>query len=154
MNVWNITGNLGKDCRIGNAGGTAVVNFSVAVKSGWGDKSQTIWVDCALWGKQAESRISEYLLKGQQVAVSGEMGAREHEGKTYITMRVGNIDLIGGRSEDQQAQPAHPSHPSQPQPRPQQFGGDGQGGFATPAGQQPAQQQQAPAIDYDDGIPF
>lgn len=50
MNVFTFTGNLGRDCRTGNAGGTSVCNFSVAVKSGYGQNEQTIWVDCALWG--------------------------------------------------------------------------------------------------------
>jgi single-strand DNA-binding protein len=99
MNVLTITGNLGKDVRLGSAGGTAVANFSVAVRSGYGDKEQTIWVDCSLWGKQAESKLTDYLLKGQQVAVSGEMGTREHEGKTYITLRVSSVDLIGKKGD-------------------------------------------------------
>jgi single-strand DNA-binding protein len=109
MNVLTFTGNLGNDCRKGNAGGSAVVNFSVAMKSGYGDKAQTVWVDCALWGKQAESRLPEYLVKGAQVAVSGEMGTREHEGKTYVTCRVSSISLIGGRSESAPAQKPQPA---------------------------------------------
>ena len=99
MNVLTITGNLGKDARTANAGGTAVANFSVAVRSGFGEKEQTIWVDCSLWGKQAESKLLDYLVKGQQVAVSGEMGTREHEGKTYITLRVSSIDLVGKKGD-------------------------------------------------------
>lgn len=99
MNVFTFTGNLGNDCRTGNAGGTAVVNFSVAVKSGWGDKAQTNWIDVALWGKQAESGLVDYLKKGQQVAVSGELGTREHDGKTYLTVRAGSVDLVGGKAD-------------------------------------------------------
>lgn len=130
MNVLTLTGNLGKDCRTGTVGNTAVCNFSVAMKSGYGDKAQTIWVDCALWGKQAESRLPEFLVKGQQVAVSGEMGVREHEGKTYITCRVQSIDLIGKRDDSQQQ--------------------------SAPAQQQgaPAAQQQGGFDDVDDDIPF
>lgn len=104
MNVLSLTGNIGQDCRKGNVGGTAVVNFSVAMKAGYGDKAQTVWVDCALWGKQAESRLPEYLVKGQQVAVSGELSTREHDGKTYLQLRVNSIDLIGKR--DDSAAPA------------------------------------------------
>jgi len=128
MNIFSFTGNLGKDCRLGTAGNSVVCNFTVAVKSGYGDKEQTLWVDCALWGKQAESRLPEYLLKGQQVAVSGELGSREHEGKTYLTCRVNSVDLVGDKSEA----PA----PSQP---------------STPA-QQPA--AKPPVDDFDEDIPF
>lgn len=109
MNIFSFTGNLGKDCRIGSAdSGSTVCNFNVAVKSGFGDKEQTLWIDCALWGKQAESRLPDYLLKGQQVAVSGELGSREHEGKTYLTCRVNNVDLVGnkGATEASATQPA------------------------------------------------
>lgn len=99
MNSCNFTGNLGKDCRKGNAGDTAVVNFSIGVKSGFGTKEQTLWIDCALFGRQAESKLADYLLKGQQVAVSGELGTREHDGKIYLTLRVNSIDLVGGKKE-------------------------------------------------------
>lgn len=128
MNNFSFTGNLGNDCRTGNAGGTAVVNFSVAVKSGWGDKAQTIWIDVALWGKQAESGLVGYLTKGQQVAVCGELSTREHEGKTYLAVRANSVDLIGGKSDSAPS----PSHPVQQ---------------TTPA-------YQAPDDDFDDDIPF
>ena len=126
MNIFSFTGNLGKDCRIGAAGSSAVCNFNVAVKSGWGDKAQTLWIDCALWGKQAESKLPEYLLKGQQVAVSGELGSREHEGKTYLTCRVNSVDLVGGKSDS----PVQPSAPA------------------------PTQAAKPPVDDFDEDIPF
>lgn len=130
MNVFSFTGNLGKDCRIGSAGGTSVVNFNVAVKSSYGQNEQTLWVDCALWGKQAESSLPNYLLKGQQVAVSGELGSREHEGNTYLTCRVSSITLVGKRDDSQQQSPQQPqSH-------------------------QPQQAQQQNKADFDDDIPF
>lgn len=128
MNIFSFTGNLGKDCRLGTAGSSTVCNFNVAVKSGYGDKEQTIWIDCALWGKQAESRLPEYLLKGQQVAVSGELGSRDHEGKTYLTCRVNSVNLVGGKSDS-----SAPSQPSTPAPQPS---------------------SQAPIDDFDDQIPF
>lgn len=112
MNVWTISGNIGNDCRKGSAGGTAVVNFSVAVKSGYGDKAQTVWVDCSIWGRQAEGKLPDYLVKGQQVVVSGELGTREHESKTYITLRVNSIDLVGSKAEGgQQSAPRQQQTP-------------------------------------------
>lgn len=115
MNNFSFTGNLGSDCRTGNAGGTAVVNFSVAVKSGWGDKAQTIWIDVALWGRQAESGLVGYLTKGQQVAVNGELSTREHEGKTYLTVRANSVDLVGGKS-DSAPSPSQPAQQTNPAP--------------------------------------
>lgn len=100
MNVFSFTGNLGRDSKTNTVGSATVCNFAVAVKSGFGDKEQTLWLDCALWGKQAESKLPQYLTKGAQVAVSGELGTREHEGKTYLTLRVASISLVGGKRED------------------------------------------------------
>lgn len=112
MNVLTVSGNLGRDVEVRNVAGTSVANFNVAVKAGFGEREQTIWVRCALWGKQAESRLVDYLKKGQQVVVSGEMSTREHEGKTYIEMRVNQITLTGGRTETQ-VQPSAPQRPAQ-----------------------------------------
>lgn len=131
MNLFAATGNLGKDCRKGEVSGTAVLNFSIGVKSGYGDKEQTLWVDCALWGKQAESKLADYLVKGQKVAVTGELGQREHDGKNYLTLRVASIDLCGAKSDGGQAASA-------------------------PQRQAPQQSQQASAPAKDDfgDIPF
>lgn len=133
MNVLTATGNLGQDCKTNNVNGTAVVNFSVAMKSGFGDKAQTVWLDCALWGKQAESRLPEFLVKGQQVAISGELSKFEADnGKTYLKLRCNSVDLIG-KKEDSPA--PQQSEPTQSQPAPT-AGGPG------------------PENDYDDDVPF
>lgn len=131
MNVFTASGNIGRDAEVRQAGGTSVAGFSLAIKSGIGDKAQTIWLDCSIWGKQAESGLIQYLKKGQFVVVSGELGTREHDGKTYITLRVNTVTL-GGKSEQ-----SAPSKPAQPL-------------------QQPARQAPAPTqtFDEDEDIPF
>ncbi len=48
MNVLTVSGNIGRDAEVRNAGGTAVAGFSLAMKSGYGDKAQTIWLDCSI----------------------------------------------------------------------------------------------------------
>lgn len=132
MNLFAFTGNIGGDVKVNNAGGTAVANFSVAVKAGYGDKAQTIWIACALWGKQAESKLIDYLVKGQGVAVCGELSTREHDGKTYLQVRVGTIDLVGGGKSEGGSQPAQRQQKSAPQ----------------------QSQQAAPPDDFDQEIPF
>lgn len=114
MNLLCMTGNIGGDVKINNVGGTAVANFSVAMTAGYGDKKTTIWLQCSLWGKQAESKLVDYLVKGQQVALSGEFSMREHDSKQYPQLRVSTIDLIGGKSEGN-SQPK-PQQQSRPQP--------------------------------------
>ncbi len=117
MNLYAFTGNLGGDVKVNQTGGSTVANFSVAVKAGYGNKAQTVWIACALWGKQAESKLVDYLVKGQQVAVSGELSTREHDGKTYIQVRVGTIDLVGGKTDGGSQQQA-PRQQQAPQPAP------------------------------------
>lgn len=140
MNVLTASGNIGRDAEVRNAGGTAVAGFSLAMKSGYGDKAQTIWLDCSLWGKQAESGLVQYLKKGQFVVVSGELGTREHEGKTYITLRCNSVTLGGKQDAAPQQQP-QPQQRQQPRQAPPQ-------GYQ---GQMPQQQQQY--ADFDDA-PF
>lgn len=113
LNVFSFSGNLGKDATVRQAGNTSVAGFSVAATSGFGDKKQTIWVDCSIWGKQAESGLIDYLKKGQPVAISGELGTREYEGKTYITCRVNSVTLMdkaegGGHARAEPVQRAAP----------------------------------------------
>lgn len=151
MNVFTASGNIGRDAEVRNAGGTSVAGFSLAVKSGYGDKAQTVWVDCSIWGKQAESGLVQYLKKGQFVVVTGELGTREHDGKTYITLRVNNVTL-GGKQDAQKSaqgqQMQQQGYQQSQQQRPQQ------NGYAQASGwmQRPQQQPQAPA--FDDDIPW
>jgi|SRR5690554_608403 len=122
MNVLTATGNLGQDCKTNNVGGTAVCNFSVAMKAGFGDKAQTVWLDCSLWGKAAEGRLPEYLVKGQQVAVSGELSTFEADnGKTYLKLRCNSVDLIGKRDDSpaQQVAPHRQPAPTGQPPEPE-----------------------------------
>ena len=145
MNVLSFTGNLGRDASTNSVNGTAVANFPVAMKAGYGQNEQTVWVDCALWGKRAESGLIQYLTKGKQVAVTGEIGTREYQAKdgtnrTTIICRVNDVTLMGdgGQGGGQQRQAPQQAPPQQADPR-----------------QTHAPQQQDPgASQMDDEIPF
>lgn len=91
-----IAGNIGKDAvvRRTNAG-DAVAGFPVAVEERTGQDKRTLWFDCSLWGKRSEA-LAQYLTKGSRVTVAGELSTREHEGKTYLTIRVAEVTLQGG----------------------------------------------------------
>ncbi len=103
MNVFIFSGNLGSDAEMRfTKGGTQVVQFSVAVTSGWGDKKKTNWVRCTLFGNRGES-LAPYLNKGQQVVVSGEFSINEWEGQNgeknkSPEVKVNEITLVGGKS--------------------------------------------------------
>jgi len=159
MNLFTFTGNLGKDAEVKFlSSGTPVCEFSVAVKSGYGDKEKTNWVRCAMFGKKAEGQLPSYLQKGTQVAISGELELQEWEGQNgkgaALSVRVENLDLIGGKPQGQsqgQSQGAQNSQGFAPQQNATQQGGyqnnQPQGGFQQ-AQQQAQQQNQAPQGGY------
>jgi len=116
MNLWAFTGNLGSDAESkALSTGTSVLEFSVAVASGYGDKQKTTWARCALFGKRAEGALKGYLVKGQKVAVTGEATLEEWEDKksggTKSAMKVSvhTIDLIGEKKTSDGA-PARPNN--------------------------------------------
>ena len=91
-----IAGNIGRDAvvRRTNAG-DAVAGFPVAVEERNGQDKRTLWFDCSLWGKRGDA-LAQYLTKGSRVTVAGDLSTREHEGKTYLTVRVAEVTLQGG----------------------------------------------------------
>jgi single-strand DNA-binding protein len=112
MNNWNFTGNLGRDAESRyTPSGDAVVSFSVAVKSGFGDKATTTWVNCAIWGKRGEA-VAEYLKKGALVGVTGEVTLRPWNDKDgqerhSLDVRVNDLTLLGKKDQgEQNARPA------------------------------------------------
>lgn len=123
MNVWCFSGNLGKDAESRfTPSGDAVVQFSVGVKSGYGDKATTTWARCAMWGKRGEA-VAQYLTKGQLVGISGEVTLREFTNKegnkqSSLEVRVNDLTLLGKREGEQQA-PRATSAPAQRQERSQ-----------------------------------
>lgn len=104
MNNWNFTGNLGKDAETRHtAQGKAVVQFTVAVKSGYGDKAATTWARCSLWGDRGEA-VAKYLTKGQLVGITGEAELKEFTNKegnkqSSLEVRVNDLTLLGGKQD-------------------------------------------------------
>lgn len=91
-----IAGRLGKDAVLRKTnGGDSVLGFSVATDDGYGENKRTIWFDCSVWGKRADA-LAKHLVKGSVVAVAGDLSTREHEGKTYLTVRVSELTMQGG----------------------------------------------------------
>jgi single-strand DNA-binding protein len=109
MNNISIAGTLGKDAEVRYLpNGDAVCNFSVA--DSMGKDKGTIWWNCQLFGKRAES-LSQYLTKGQAVTVSGSVTEREWNDKEgnkrkSMDVRVQDVALQGGRKEQQEERPA------------------------------------------------
>ena len=117
----SVIGRLGRDGESKQVGSTALYEFTVADSQGYGEKKTTNWFKCQLWGKQAESAVTQYLVKGAQIAIFGELTLREFvnkEGAKQISaeIRVNKIELLGGKQEGQA--PAHQQAPAQQQAKP------------------------------------
>ncbi|NGQ91483.1 single-stranded DNA-binding protein [Rhodobacter sp. HX-7-19] len=108
MKSLTIAGGIGKDAVTRTTQqGDKVTGFSVGVTEGFGDSKRTLWFDCSLWGSRGE-KLAQYLTKGARVVVSGDMSTREHDGKTYLTLRAAEVTLMGGndRRDDGQSNTA------------------------------------------------
>ena len=118
MNVWNFTGNLGKDAELKTtAKGDPVLNFSVGVKAGYGEKATTTWANCGMYGKRGEA-IAQYMTKGALVGCTGEV--REYKDKndqTRYAVTVSDVTLLGGKPQSDK--------PHQEKPAKQQSSGGG-----------------------------
>ena len=96
MKTITIAGNIGKDAVLRTTQqGDKVLGWSVAVEDRQGQEKRTLWFDCSLWGKRGEA-LSQYLTNGTRVAVSGDLSTREHEGRTYLTVRANDVTMLGG----------------------------------------------------------
>lgn len=101
MNVWSVIGRVGKDAVLRNAGESSVLGWSLAVDAGYGERKVTTWVDCSLWGKRGEA-LADKIKKGDRIAVTGEHSTREHDGKTYTTLKAAEVTLLGGKPQEAQ----------------------------------------------------
>lgn len=145
-----LIGRLTRDAELKyTANGQAVCKFSVAVnrrrKNGdqWVDEAN--FFDVVLWGRAGET-LNQYLVKGKQVAVEGELRQdrweQDGQNRSKVEIMANNIQLLGGGQ-------GGASSPN------------GEGGFAPSRRQTEAPQGKDPSIHdgpVDDGfaddIPF
>lgn len=83
--------------------GMAVANFSIAVNKRRKQGEQWVeeghFFDIVLWGRTAET-LNQYLLKGKQVAVDGELTQNRWEqdgqARSKIVITANQVQLLGG----------------------------------------------------------
>ncbi len=124
-----IVGTLGKDPDVKyTAGGSAVVNVSVATNESWKDKTtgenieKTEWHRIVIFGKLAEI-AAQYLRKGQQVYFEGKIQTRKWQDNNgqdrYSTEIVANeMQMLGSRADSSGGTAAF--NPNQQKQQPQQ----------------------------------
>lgn len=101
--------------------GTAIGKFSIAVnrrkRSGdqWTD--EVSYFDIVLWGKTAEA-LNQYLQKGKQVAVSGELRQNRWEqdgqNRSKVEIIANNLQLLGGMGGRNDSPESRPSDQDTP----------------------------------------
>ena len=84
MITLNFTGNVGRDAEIKEVAGKH------------GKDEPAIWVNCDYW---ASSKVGEFIKKGTQIAVVGQLKEREHDGKKYQSCNVMQIELLSSKQE-------------------------------------------------------
>ena len=67
-------------------------------------RDETLWLTAFVYGKSAE--FAKGLSKGDRVAISGRLSAREWEGKTYIEVQVNSLVGLGGSRGGGDGKPA------------------------------------------------
>jgi len=112
-----LIGRLTRDAELKyTTGGTAVCKFAMAVnkrrKQGEQWVEEANFFDIVLWGSSGES-INQYLVKGKQVAVDGELRQNRWEqdgqSRSKVEIVANNVQLLGGGN--QQAAPANQARP-------------------------------------------
>lgn len=103
-----IIGNLGNDAEMRyTPSGVPVASFNVAASRQWqsqdGSKqTKTTWFRVSVWNKTAEA-LTEYLTKGKQVLVVGEVEEarvytdRDGNPRASLEVKAQSIRLLGGR---------------------------------------------------------
>jgi single-strand DNA-binding protein len=98
-----LAGNVGRDAELRRTqSGDAVLSFSLAVDGGKdksGNKRDSTWFDCSIWGSRAEA-LASYITKGSKLVVTGRPTGREHNGKVYLGCAVQELTFMGGGNRD------------------------------------------------------
>jgi len=106
MNVCTLSGNIGRDAELRHtASGDAVAGWSLAVSTGSRDKPETMWVDCVIYGKRAES-LAQYMVKGTKIVASGRLTQRSYttkagEARTGLQLSVDQVEFASRRESSE-----------------------------------------------------
>lgn len=137
-NTLIFVGRLTRDAERKQGANGAFLTFSVAEDVGYDDKKKTNFWNCIRSGKQAEGNLVDYLVKGAQVQITGEVSFNEVGEKSYNNVSVLKVELVGSRRD---------SVGSSQAPKPQAQAGSYAQAPRNPAGN-------VSNFDDGDGLPF
>ena len=90
----------------------AIGRFSIAIDSGYGDKKKANFVNCAIFGKQAEA-FEKYVQKGTKVLLECEANQNQYTDKNGN--KVNSVDFIVKSFEFCESKSQSNSHPQSAQ---------------------------------------
>jgi single-strand DNA-binding protein len=97
LNSCAFTGNLTRDAEMKTVGESEVASFAIAVND---RKGEATFLNCDMW---RPGGVGEYLTRGKQVAVSGELRCKRYEKdgqkKEIWVLEVRSLTLLGGARE-------------------------------------------------------
>jgi single-strand DNA-binding protein len=104
MKSITIAGNVTKDGELRTTqNGDRVAGFSIAV-NGYANGQKTVnYFDVSIWGKRGETAM-QFAKRGAKMVVTGDLGTREHNGKTYLTVNASDFTPMGGGDSQQSNQ--------------------------------------------------
>lgn len=86
--------------------GVAVMNFSLAVDTGYGDNKGTLWFRVAVWGERAV-KLAPHVVKGTLMWVTGELSepriyqGRDGESRVSLDLRASDVAFLSSKGERQ-----------------------------------------------------
>ena len=115
MNSITVSGTVGNAELKYLQSGDPVLAFSVA--DGQGKDKPTIWWNCSIFGKRAES-LANYVQKGGKVTVVGTVSEDQYTDKNgndkkAMKVRVSDIALQGGKEQAEEPRRAAPAPEAQ-----------------------------------------
>ncbi len=98
MNTVTLIGTLTKDPELRNGGESKVCSIRVAESNG--RKDSPLYINVSAFGRQAET-CEQYLTKGRQVAITGQLRFREWEAdeggkRSEYSIAADRVDFLGG----------------------------------------------------------
>ena len=83
------------------ASGKAVLRFSLACSIGWGEKKDTQWLECSIFGDRA-TKLCQFITKGKPLMIHGEPKVRQYTSKAgtagaSLDVVVDDVVLLGSK---------------------------------------------------------
>lgn len=109
INHVSIQGRFTKDLELKHTqNGVAVCNFTLAWNERYGDKEQTLFLNCVAYRNTAEF-VEKYFRKGDQTIVEGKLVTRSYDDsqgqKKYVTeLIVDKIHFCGSKKDKEESQ--------------------------------------------------